>query len=229
MLTGSAPDFINDSLLDSIVEQLRSPLLTIQLMLEAGQTDNLEVITKSSIQLLDDINYVRELSKNRPRLDLSPINIAALSDDIAHALFPVAAAKNITVRTAVSSNRPVLAHRQTLLRAYENIVRGLLNFSPAGQEKSMIVLSTSLHDQNVRFGAFSSSVNLLARDLSRMRKTFGISRRPLAVHSATPATELFIADRLLSLLGLQMRTAISSHQHGLAAILTPSNQLALLT
>jgi signal transduction histidine kinase len=226
--TVNTPDFINDSLLDSIVEQLRSPLLTIQLMVEAGQTENLNIITRSSIQLLDDINYVRELARNRPSLDLAPVNVAALSEDVAHVLSPLAATKNIIIQTKAASSRPVLAHRFTLLRAYENMVRGILNASP-GQNASTVLLTANNQSHSVRFGAYSSTANILASDLNQMRKIFGLSRRPLSGLTTSPATELYIADTLLSLLGLQMRTAISSRQHGFATILDPSSQLSLLT
>ena len=228
MLTENVPDFINDGLLDSIVEQLRSPLLTIQLMLEAGQAEDLGIITRSSIQLLDDINYVRELSRNRPTFDLSPINVAVLSDDIAHALSPLAKTRNINIHTKVACSRPVLAHRHTLLRAYENLVRGILN-ATNDSEESTVILTTSKQNHMVRLGAFSSTANIVAKDLNQMRKIFGLSRRPLSSLSTSSATELYIADKLLSFLGLQMRTAISSRQHGFAATLNPSNQLSLLS
>lgn len=221
------PDFINDSLLDSIVEQLRSPLLTIKLMVEAGETNQLDSITSSSIQLLDDISYVRELMRSSCRLDLSPVNIAVLSDDIAHALTPLARAKNICIEPRLTGNRPILAHRFTLLRAYENMVKGILSMS-TGEKDSTVVLSTSSMKNEVRFGVYSSDVNLTARDLGQMRKLFGASRRPASLVSTSPVTELYIADKLLSILGLKLRTAISSRQHGFATLLSPSSQLELL-
>ncbi len=221
------PDFINDGLLDSIVEQLRSPLLTIKLMVEAGDISQLDLITSSSIQLLDDISYVRELSRNSSKLDLSPVNIGVLSDDIAHSLASLARAKNISIQSKFIGNRPILAHRFTLLRAYENMVKSILNMA-SGDRASSIILSTSSRSNEVRFGAYSSDVNLCARDLSQMRKLFGASRRPASLVSASPVTELYIADKLLSILGLRLRTAISAHQHGFATILTPSAQLNLL-
>lgn len=222
------PDFINDSLLDSIVEQLRSPLLTIKLMVEAGDISQLGFITSSSIQLLDDIAYVRELIKANTRLDLSPINIAALSDDIAHSLSPLARAKNIIIQPVSLCGRPVLTHRYTLLRAYENMVKGILSMS-RGEEASTVVLSTSNQRGEVRFGAYSSEVSLSSRDLHQMRKLFGASRRPASLVSTSPVTELYIADKLLSALGLKLRTAISSRQHGFATSLTPSSQLTFLS
>lgn len=222
------PDFINESLLDSIVEQLRTPLLTIKLMVEAGETAELDSITSSSIQLLDDISYVRELTRGNTKLDLSPVNIAVLSDDIAHALSPLARSKNISIHAAHTSNRPVLAHRFTLLRAYENMVRGILSMS-SGEGASTVVLSTSSLKSEVRFGAYSSEVSLIARDLTQMRKLFGASKRPASLISTSPVTELYIADKLLSMLGLRLRTAISSRQHGFATTLIPSTQLALLS
>lgn len=225
--TVQTPDFINDSLLDSIVEQLRSPLLTIKLMVEAGEINQLSSIAQSSIQLLDDVNYVRELTRNRPSLDLSPVNIAALSDDIAHAVSPLAAAKNIAIQTSKISNRPVLSHRFTLLRAYENMVRSMLNISN-GEKASTIVLSANNLNNQVRFGTYSSEVKLTAKDLNQMRRQFGVSRRPLSLVSTSPVTELFIADKLLAMLGLRLRTAISAHQHGFATQLDPSNQLNLI-
>lgn len=221
------PDFINDSLLDSIVEQLRSPLLTIKLMVEAGETSQLDTITTSSIQLLDDISYVRELMRSSSMLDLSPVNIAVLSDDIAHALTPLAQAKKISIHPKFIGNRPILAHRFTLLRAYENMVRGILSMS-SGEKDSTVVLSTSNINSEVRFGVYSSDVNLTARDLGQMRKLFGTSRRPASLVSTSPVTELYIADKLLSILGLKLRTAISSRQHGFATTLMPSSQLTLL-
>lgn len=227
MKGSETPDFINDSLLDSIVEQLRTPLLTIKLMVESGETAQLDSITSSSIQLLDDISYVRELIKGNAKLDLSPVNIAVLSDDIAHALSPLARAKNISIQTAHTSNRPVLAHRFTLLRAYENMVKGILSMS-RGEEASTVVLSTSGLNNEVRFGAYSSEVNLNARDLNQMRKLFGASKRPMSLVSTSPVTELYIADKLLSMLGLRLRTSISSRQHGFATTLIPSSQLAFL-
>lgn len=227
MLIEGVPSFVNDNLLDSVVEQLRSPLLTIQLMLEAGQTESVDVITRSSIQLLDDINYVRELIKTRPTLDLSPTNISVLSDDIAHALSPLAKTRNINIHTRVSCNRPVLAHRYTLLRAFENLVRGILNVTKSSDE-STVTLMVSKQDQMVRMGAFSSTASIAAKDLNQMRKIFGLSRRPLSQQSTSSETELYIADTLLSLLGHQMRTAISSRQRGFCANLNSSSQLSLL-
>lgn len=227
-ITVQTPDFINDSLLDSIVEQLRTPLLTIKLMVEAGDTSQLDSITSSSIQLLDDISYVRELVRANSKLDLSPVNIAVLSDDIAHALSLLAKTKNIAIQSVFANNRPVLAHRFTLLRAYENMVKGILNMS-RGEEASTVVLTTSSLNNEVRFGAYSSEVNLNARDLNQMRKLFGASKRPASLVSTSPVTELYIADKLLSMLGLKLRTAISSRQHGFASILIPSRQLELLS
>lgn len=221
------PDLINDSLLDSIVEQLRTPLLTIKLMVEAGDTSQLDSITSSSIQLLDDISYVRELIKENAKLDLSPVNIAVLSDDIAHSLSSLAQERNISIETRFTNNRPVLAHRFTLLRAYENMVKGILSMS-RGEEASTVILSTSGLNSEVRFGAYSSEVSLTARDLNQMRKLFGASRRPMSLVSTSPVTELYIADKLLTMLGLRLRTAISSRQHGFATTLMPSSQLTLL-
>lgn len=222
------PDFINDSLLDSIVEQLRTPLLTIKLMVEAGETSQLDSITTSSLQLLDDIGYARQIIKSNQKLDLSPVNVAVLSDDIAHSLNSLAKAKNVEIQVAASSNRLVLAHRFTLLRAYENMVKSILSMS-GGENPSTVELSTSSFSGEIRFGAYSSEVNLTARDLGQMRKLFGASRRPASLVSTSPVTELYIADKLLSILGLKLRTAISSRQHGFATTLIPSSQLTLLT
>lgn len=222
-MQGSA--LTGNGLLDSAIEQLKAPLLTIQLMAEAGLTEGIKDITSSTLRLLDDLQYIREVKQLQ--LEFSPINLSAMCDDIAHHLTPFAKLLNVEIEKRSVSTRPVLSHYNTLERAYENMTRAVLALSAVGQNRT-VALSTSALGGSVRLGVYSSEVGVAASDLARMRQLFGNTRRPLAGSAASPLTELFIADTLLAALGGRMRTAISLHRRGFATVLVPSSQLCLV-
>lgn len=216
---------LNDSLLDSLIEQLRSPLLTIKLMVEAGHSEKVSSIASSSLQLIDDIQYLRELYIRHEQPELQPVNLSVMTEEMAHRLKKSGRFQN-TINIVSITSRPVLAHQNILSRALENMTLAVIDMSKSNVAE--LKLSSDMASKMLRLGVYSSESNINATDYGRMKKVFGSTKRPMSLQTKSSAIEMFIAEKLLALMNVKMRTAICCHQRGLATILCPSSQLALL-
>ncbi len=215
-----------ESMFDQLVERLRQPLSKIRLMNEAGDVAAVDGLVSHSISLLDDLQYLQNIRRQQIELEFEPVNLAALTDDIAHRLFKTVSAKSLELETVTLKKRIVLSHRKTLERAYENMSRAVVDMSAY---EDRVVLSASLDRGAVRYGAYGAGLGLNAADFHRLQQLAEKSSRPLGTHTSSAALELIIARQMFDMLGSKMRTAISARSHGFASTLPLSTQLNLVS
>lgn len=215
-------------MLDVIAEELRAPLLRIQLLAQhpeaAGQ---IGALSRDLIALLDGMRAAADGSRVQAALDLSPLNPAELADEVLVDSEAYARVFGVTLRTDTVASQPVLAHRPTLRLLYGQLVLAMVDLVKDAPSDREVVLKGDRVAGKLRLGAYSPATDFDAGDLRMLRTLFGTTRRPLARQASGPLARLYVADRASERIGSVLRTAIASRQRGFAAMLTPSDQLNL--
>lgn len=214
-------------MLETVIEQLRSPLMQIHLLSQNGEIkSDINLLTLSLIDLLDNMQIASSINRQQLEMPMEPINLLVIAEDTAHKLAASAAMHDINLQIRSARRQPVLANRDFLRRAYESMTSSIIDLSK-NNEGTTITLRADEIDGATRFGVYASGVDFAAQDLRTLRKLFGHTARPMARVTTSPAAQLYIADRLLRSMGARLRTSIASHERGLATVLPLSRQLSM--
>ncbi len=218
-------------LLLALAEELKLPLLHISHQTELYQQQhgieltNIQASARHALLLLD--NYVLVQRLRQQALVLEPVSVSSVLYDVAHALTPLAKQYDCSIQLIIEGKYgPVMSNKPALYSAMTSI--GTSFIAASQQPKGKLVLAAHRTNGNIAAGAFSGVNGLGDRVLRQGRALYGRARQPLQSFTAHPAAGIFIADEILALLGSELRTAQHNNQKGLAALLTPSRQLALV-
>lgn len=226
---------VQERLLRALAEQLKLPLLQIAREAEfaAVQGDNSALHTISytadrAISLVDSYLLSIQL-QSLPTLDLEPVSVSAMLQDTAHRLSQLAKQYNCELEIHLGGKyQPVMAHRQSIEAAYATLGQAFVEATPAADQKYTVVLGAHRSRRGLVTGIFGNQTGLNTDTYRRGKALFGTARQPLPGMSASAGAGVFVADTLLSNMATPLHVSRHKTLSGLAATLTPSQQLALV-
>jgi hypothetical protein len=222
----------------AIAEQMKQPLMQISRGAELGvltkdlnHFKTIEHASDSVLHLLDSYMLSMQLHDSKDMINLVPVSLSAILQDIAHTMQSIAAAHQCDLELHVAGKYgPIMAHPAGLQAALKNIGRVFIDVQSQRihTRRPVIMLAAHRTRYGITAGMFSDIEGLNTDMLRKARQLYGKARQPLAQLSSTNGAEVFVADSLLDTMSSGLRVARFQKLTGLAATFTPSKQLSLV-
>jgi len=221
-----------------VIEQLKFPLLNIARQAELAQTiqgadyKNINSVADMALKIID--SYLMSIEgSGQAILELEPVSLSSILNDVADSLSDIAKIYNCTVELKLDGKFvPVMGAKTKLEAAFTMLGYSYIEASAANTEDSKlgtILLSGYKTARGLTAGVFSPSIELTSCSFNRALKSFGHARQSLPEISQATAVGIFIADGLLDSFAARLRVAHHRNLSGLATTLIPSKQLQLLS
>jgi hypothetical protein len=214
-------------ILSALAEELKLPLLQIARTSELLGTIDIQHTAEMALKLID--GYVLGLhNQSQSTLELEPVTLSSVLFDTAIALEPIAKRQGYEIRIDVGQKLgPVMGNRQSLHTAFTVLGYELMQ-TPTEVSKSVITFASHRSKAGYVAGIFTDN-SLLTTDAYRRAKSLaGTTRQALPASSASNGAGVLIAESLLQSLASSFKIARHQKQTGLAATLSPSQQLSFV-
>lgn len=221
-----------ERLLKALAEELKLPLLHIARSAELASIDptvsfkSVGYTADMAIRLID--SYLLGLRvQGQPILELEPVSVASLLQDVAHRLTPLARQRNLELEVSINGKYgPVMANRPQLEAAYMALGHSLIEAQSS--QSPRVLLAAHKSKDGIVAGVFSNAEGLSSDMFRRARALYGTARQSAPGMSAQNGAGIFIANALLESMQAPLKVAHHHHMSGLAATLLPSKQLQLV-
>ncbi len=235
---------LDENLLHAVAQQIKNPMVHVARLAElAHESEHLEDVRRAirsietsaeaALRLVDSFLYSTDLQNGQTKLNVEPIAISVVLEEVAHRLNPVALQHGCSLQVNISgSSMPVVSDKRGLTEALTSL--GLVCMEGQPQEEgraSVLVLAAhrNTRHENIVAGIFGLQPSLTQSTLTRARLLYGRAHQPLPGMGASSGGGLFVADSILaSIHHTSLRIAKHRNLTGLAACLPPSRQLALV-
>jgi len=225
----------NLRLLRALAAELRTPLIQIARRSElasvskqqnqASQLRDIETTADAALRLVDSYLFSTQVLLGQQRLPLEPVSVGATLYDTAQYLRRIAKLYQCDIDINISRHAGLaMANRQGLQAALTSLAYSMIN---SGGEQHRIVLVASKTNQGITAGVTTTNKQMSRSSLKVARQLFGMARRPLK-ESQTNGAGIYVADCLFEAMNAPMKVTRRQGSAGLAAVLLPSRQLALL-
>lgn len=223
-----------ERLLRALAEQLKMPLLHIARSAELGSANPKEILGNISytadmaMQLIDGYLLSTEV-QSQPSLQLEPVSVSSVLQDVAHKLTPLAQQYDQDLEVSLSGKYgPVMAHRDSLEAAYTMLGYAMIESQPVREHRQTVTLGAHRSGAGLVAGVFGNQEGLTTDMFRRARALYGRTRQPLTSLSGSAGASIFVADSLLQAMSTSLRVAHHHKMSGFAATLLPSQQLQLV-
>lgn len=226
------------SILQSVAEDLKTPLLRILTQVEASQLSNkystkeIAVIAEAALRLLDSYIVGAKVYNGQQELALQPVSAQAVVYDCRQYVSKLASLQGFDHDISVSRDTGlIMANPRALTSAITSLAYGLLHntSSPkSGNSNNKLVFTVKRAGPKVKLGVFSSDCSLSSKSLHKLRNLKGIAQQlsPEFIHGSSAG--ILIADQLFSGMNSQLQVSRYKGMSGLTAQLLPSKQLTLI-
>lgn len=222
-----------ERLLRAVAEQLKMPLLHIarQSELDSANSPLLQSISYTAdmaMRMIDSYLLSVQLS-GQPSLQLEPVSVSSVLQDVAHRLSPLAKQYDHDLDISLKGKYgPVMANAQSLEAAYTMLGYAMLEAQSAGETRQRVLLGAHKTGQGIVAGVFGEQEGLSADMFRRARALYGRSRQALPSMTSSSGASVMIADSIFHTMAVPMRVAQHHKLTGFAATLLPSQQLQLV-
>jgi hypothetical protein len=216
----------NERLLQAMAEELKLPLLQIARQAELSNQKEIELSATQALWFVDSYLLSQQLLQ-QPRLELEPVAVSAVLQDVAHLLDGLAKQYNCGLELQISGRyMPAMAHRQALQTALIGLGSSLITASQ--DKKPHLILAAHRTRTGIVAGVFSQTEGLSQAVYQRGRDLYGKARQPMQEFTSHSGAGIFVAAELLGSMESALRVARHHKLTGLAATLQQSRQLVLV-
>jgi hypothetical protein len=228
------------ALLAALSDDLALPLVQIKTTLEIAEGEDfaastiknhvqaMSLSTEAGLQLIEAYRLALRANQNMD-LELEPVAIGAILEDVAHKLTAYADQYATDLEVDIQGRlTPVLAHQPSLIAALECLSSSMIRAQAAQDQKRRYRLILGAHrtpENVIATGVFSNVQGLSDRTLRAARHLVGRARQPLPNIPAGAAGGVLIADMLCSAMWQPLRSAAHRNMGGLATGVPITKQL----
>lgn len=226
-------------LLKSIAEELRLPLVQISRLAELSQASkydfasNIRSIESSAdlaIQLLESFILGVEFSDRQREIELSPITIGAVMNDVAHQLHRLASQNDYDIELSIKSAHPIMGNYEAIKMAYLNIAHTIItgDNSSDGKKRKSIVFAVYNRGPKNMAGVYGNNLQISKSSWEKSLAIFDRSRQKMPDFSSINGSGFFVATSILESMSLSLNPSKYRGHKGLAAAFPLSQQLQLI-
>lgn len=225
------------NLLTSVALDLRLPLLQIKTKVE--QALDAEEITTQTLQSLGlsaetglhmlEAYLLSTTLHQAMQLQLEPLSIGVILEDVAHRLTGYAKAYDAQVVVDLPKKAyPVLTHRRSSLAIFTCLAESLIRAEAKSDQSNTIVLGAHNSGQQVVAGVYGLLEGLSSKALQTARNLSGKAEQPLTGLPMHSIGGILVADQLSSLIADPLKPSKHSKLAGLATQFNTSGQMSLI-
>lgn len=229
-----------DSLLLSVIEQLKVPLTNIARHAELGQltgqvelTDAATIRTQAhaALTLVDSYLLGLDLMQRQAHLGLEPVSVSSTLLDTAHDLEGFAKQYQVHLEVAVGGRfGPVMSNPQGLRAALLALGFALIEAQSSQDIRGprRVILATHRTPLGIVAGIYGQYQSLDAAHWRTALGLVGKARQPVTGLVPGSGAGLFVADTILRSMATRLRVSRYLRQNGLAATFQASKQLTFV-
>ncbi len=200
----------------TVSHELRTPLTSIQGYLDlvldgdAGEIgpvarDFLQVVKANSerlSRLVDNLLDASRIETGRITLDLVPLQVREIIDEVLAGLHPEIAAQDLAVVVDVPAQLPaVRGDRARVAQIVSNLLRNAIKYTPAGGQ---VTVTARAWDTHAQISVRDTGIGIAPADQSRIFRKFFRADHPLVRQAGGSGLSLFIGKALVELHGGEM-------------------------
>ncbi len=227
---------LSPRLLLSLTEQIKFSFLQIarctdtSLLTGNNNLSTIKNISEYSLNLIDAYNLGVKLIMEQKQLDINTVSIASILYKTSESLKLIAYNYGVNLELDIDGKyNPILTNEVGLQTALVSLGMSLIEALPGIEEKQLTLhLASHRCRYGVVAGLYVDNKKITNEMLDHGRKLFGQAKQPLTNFSHTASAGIFIADNILNLIDLKLKTSHHRKLFGLGVILQPINQLELI-
>lgn len=223
----SAYVYNNFRLLEALAEELKSPLIQIARESEILELADMQARSEMALRLIDGYTLGLQFEQQTV-LQLEPVTLSSILQDVAHELSKTAKQQGYAIRVDLGGKYgPVMGNRRTLQHAFTLLGYELMQV-PEEDIKPVITLASHASNKNIVAGIFTNNAALTTDAFRRAKALVGTARQTMPIGPSTNGAGIYIADNLVRGLASSFKVAKHHKQTGLAATFAPSQQLQIV-
>lgn len=216
-----------------LADELRLPFLQLKSLLELLNIDinyleTADTIMSEAMQLIDDLLLSKNVASGQMELQLEPVGLGALTDDVASQLYDLGKIYGCEIITKITHrSSPVMAHRASIGIALKQIGDMFIR-SARSMNLNHIEMVGHMSGGGATIGFFAEGLNVTQKSLDEARELIANARQPLHGFLRGSGIQLLVADTLLRPYAEGIFVQKLHGSRGLVTRLMPSRQLELV-
>lgn len=226
-------------LLKSVAEELRLPLVQISRLAELSRSSandlssDMKTIESSAdlaLQLLESYILGVELSDNQREIELSPITVGAVMNDVAHQVHKIADQNNCDILLSIKTSKPIMGNYEAIKMAYLNIAHSIIlaNNSQVDKKRKSIIFAVYGKGTKNMAGVYGNDVQINKTSWEKSMSMFHKTRQKIPEFSSINGSGFFVASSILESMSLSLHPSKYKGNKGLVAGFPLSQQLQLI-
>lgn len=210
----------------SVISELRTPILELKMLAEAGDLRASREVAKQTLELFDNFLYAQELEKEeKAGLDYLPHSLAAATEDVIDKVAPFADLYGVGLEfeTGPAKKMGVSLVKKAFDCATHSLLYSLISSLQNKPKASLRIRTAGSGLPSLRF--FSQDIDDMFRD-GHVTDVSAKSR--LNPHCPGIASGLMLANFIYRRVGSKLSFIANQHGRGLGVDFRPTRQMALV-
>lgn len=170
--------------------------------IDQNHIDRIEMSSGRLLRLIDSILLSGEINHNQGELELEPVCIPGVIEDVVHEINPLALAHNRKIEVTMHrSPYLAVANKDALFQVLYNMFDNAIKYS---NSETTVKIETRNYQEKIRINVRDEGVGVGAKELKRMFRLFGRVRQPVSGYAGSSGLGLYISSQLVSSMDGQM-------------------------
>lgn len=220
----------NQKILNSLISDIKRPLVLIARQAELGQATQLKSIQKTAertLKLIDSYLLMAQSEYGQQLLPVKSFAVGSVIYNVAEEIRPIAKKANVDVVLDVN-DALVMANPEGVKAAIWCLSDMVLAQTLAEKSNGVIEINTRKSHGGIKVSVLSKSMKVKNSDLDKTNEKLGKSHMAFSSASSDSGIRLAIAKLLSDSLGTSLKAARGKHTQGLGFNLGLSRQLQLV-
>lgn len=223
-------------LLETVLEQLKMPLLSIAQLAELGQAsgiqpkdlESMKASANAALSLIECYSFGAQLRDGQIGLSFEPVSASSLMTETAHELEDLAKNYGVELELKIEGKYgPVMTDRRALKTALLALGYGVLD-SYVARKNGSLSLAVHRTPRGIVAGMYANYQNLTPEQWRKALELNGRAAQPFKMFSSGTGAGLFVAQTILQAIDTGLHVGRHDNKHGLATTLQTSQQLSIL-